>query len=77
MMLLLQIQTQHLLNGIIESFIYSIIGLLLAVLAYKVIDWITPGDLAKQIAEEKNVALAILVGALILGVCIIIATALV
>ncbi len=74
--MILALQIDVLVNGVVESLIYSIIGLCLAVLAYKIIDWITPGNLSKQIAHEGNIALAILVGALILGVCIIIASAL-
>ncbi len=60
-------------DGITQSLIYSVIGLAMAILAYKIIDWITPGDISQQIAKENNVALAVVVGSLILGVCIIIA----
>lgn len=63
-------------KDVLESLLYSLIGLALAILAYKIIDWITPGNLSKQIAIEGNVALAVLAGALIIGVCIIIAAAL-
>jgi putative membrane protein len=35
----------------------------------------TPYDLWKEIVEDKNVALAIMVGAMALGMCIIIAAA--
>jgi putative membrane protein len=60
-------------DGITQSIVYSIIGLAMAILAYKIIDWITPGNISEQIAKENNVALAIVVGSLVLGVCIIIA----
>lgn len=60
-------------DGIFQSLIYSTIGLGMAVLAYKIIDALTPGKISEQIAKENNVALAIVVGSLILGVCIIIA----
>lgn len=73
--ILLQIQQETLFHGILESLIYSAIGIALAILTYKIIDWITPGDLSKQIAIEGNVALAILLGSLMIGVCIIIAAA--
>ncbi len=62
-------------KGIPGTLIYSAVGILIALLAFKVIDWITPGKLSKQITEEKNVALAIVTGALILGICIIVAAA--
>lgn len=57
--------------------VYAVIGILLALLAYQIIDWITPGRLSKKISEEGNVALGIVVGALMLGICIIIAAAIV
>lgn len=62
-------------DGIIETLIFVAIGMGIAFLAFKLIDIITPGNLSKQIAEG-NVAQAILAGALILGVCIIIAAVL-
>jgi uncharacterized membrane protein YjfL (UPF0719 family) len=65
--------TPSLSQGITESLLYSFIGLAMALLAFKIIDWITPGKMSEQIAKENNVALAIVVGALVLGVCIIIA----
>lgn len=55
--------------------LFAVIGIAAAVVAYKVIDACTPGNLSKEILENKNVAAAILAGAVILGVCIIIAAA--
>jgi uncharacterized membrane protein YjfL (UPF0719 family) len=74
--ILLQVQQEQLWHGVLESVLYSTVGIALAILAFKVVDWITPGDLSKQISQEGNTALAILIGSLILGICIIIATAL-
>ena len=48
----------------------------MAFVAYKVVDLITPGDLSKDIAENNNIALAVLTGSITLGVCIIIASVL-
>jgi putative membrane protein len=42
---------------------------------FVVIDTLTPYNLWKEISEDKNVALAIVVGAMSLGVCTIIAAA--
>lgn len=55
--------------------LFGLIGVLLAVLGYKVFDICTPGNLHKEILENKNVAAAIVAAAVILGVCIIIAAA--
>jgi putative membrane protein len=62
-------------NGVINSFIYALLGIVMAVFAAKVIDWITPGNLFRQITEDKNLPLAIFTGLMVLGVCIIIAAA--
>ena len=62
---------------IIETIVYSVIGIVMAVIGFKVVDWLTPGDLAEDVAHKENRALAILAGAMILGVCIIIASVLV
>lgn len=53
--------------------LFSIIGIVVAIAGYKLFDKCTPGDLHKEIVEQKNIAAAIVGGAVILGVCIIIA----
>jgi uncharacterized membrane protein YjfL (UPF0719 family) len=55
--------------------LFAAIGLLLAIVGYKLFDRCTPGDLHREIIEEKNVAAAVIGGAIILGVCVIIAAA--
>ena len=70
-----QIAGHPLVDGIISTLIYSAVGIFVAFIAFKVIDLITPGHLAKDIADN-NIALAILCGLTMLGVCIIIAAVL-
>lgn len=53
--------------------IFAFVGILVAIIGYKIFDKCTPGDLHKEILENKNVAAAIVAAAVILGVCIIIA----
>jgi uncharacterized membrane protein YjfL (UPF0719 family) len=65
------IDTHALLNAVI----YAILGIVIFGGAFVLIDWLTPQDLWGEITEGKNVALAILVGLMSLGVCIIIAAA--
>jgi putative membrane protein len=60
-------------TGIVSSVVYGFIGMAMAVLAAKVVDWITPGSLFKQLTDEKNLPLAIFTGLMVLGICIIIA----
>jgi putative membrane protein len=54
---------------------FAFIGIVVFVAAFVVIDRITPYDLWREIVVEKNVALAVLVGAMSIGICIIIAAA--
>jgi putative membrane protein len=63
------------LANILNSIIYSAIGIVIFVCSFFVIDKITPYNLWKEIVQEHNMALAILVGAMSLGICIIIAAA--
>jgi uncharacterized membrane protein YjfL (UPF0719 family) len=58
-----------------NALIYSVLGILIFVIAFVIIDKMTPYHLWKEIIEDKNVALAILIGALSIGMCIIIAAA--
>jgi putative membrane protein len=54
--------------------IYGVVTLLLVLLGVKIFDWITPRlDVPKELAENKNVAVAIVVAAIILGLCYLMA----
>ena len=55
--------------------LFTVIGIAAAILGYKLFDKCTPGDLTREIIENKNVAAAIIGAAVILGVCIIVAAA--
>jgi uncharacterized membrane protein YjfL (UPF0719 family) len=54
---------------------FAVIGIVMAIVSYKLFDKCTPGNLHKEIVENRNVAAAIIGGAVILGVCLIIAAA--
>ena len=55
--------------------LYAVIGVVVLWLAFIIIDWITPYKLWEQIVEEKNVALAIMVGSMFIALGMIIAAA--
>src|SRR5271167_3297173 len=63
------------LGNIIAALVFAFIGILIFVIAFMVMDKMTPYHLWKEIVQEHNMALAILVGAMSLGICIIIAAA--
>ena len=58
-----------LLNGLI----FAALGVVAFVIAFSLVIKLAPLDLWKQIGEERNVAAAILAGAVALGICWIIA----
>ena len=55
--------------------IYALLGIVLFVLAFAAVNRLTPGTLWKELIEEHNTALAIVVGAMSIGISIIIAAA--
>jgi uncharacterized membrane protein YjfL (UPF0719 family) len=61
--------------ALLNAVVYSLLGILIFMLAFFLIDRLTPYHLWKEIVDDKNVALAILVGAMSIGMCMIIAMA--
>lgn len=55
--------------------LFTFVGILAAITGYILFDKCTPGNLHKEIIENKNIAAALIGGAVILGVCIIVAAA--
>jgi putative membrane protein len=55
--------------------IYALAGTALFWICFVIIDKITPYDLWKELVKEKNVALAIVVGATAIGISLIVAAA--
>jgi uncharacterized membrane protein YjfL (UPF0719 family) len=55
--------------------VYSLLGIAILALSTKVFDWLTPGDMWKDIIIEKNMPLAIALAAMMIAVGNIIAAA--
>jgi putative membrane protein len=62
-------------SNIINAILYAAIGIVIFAGAFLIIDKVTPYHLWKEIVQEHNTALAILLGAMSLGICVIIAAA--
>ena len=60
---------------LLNAVVYSLLGIVIFVLSFLILDKMTPYSLWKEIREERNTALAILVGAMSIGLSIIIASA--
>ena len=63
----------NLVQNIEAAVIFAFIGIVVFVGAFALIDKMTPYHLWDEIVKEKNLALAVLVGAFSIGICIIIA----
>lgn len=63
-----------LLKNLVNSVFFSFIGLAIFAVGYYVFDKVTPGNFWKEILEDNNTALAILVGSVVLGISMIIAS---
>ena len=58
-----------LLNGLI----FAVLGIVIFVIAFSLVIRMAPLNLWKEISQERNIAAAILAGAVALGICWIIA----
>ena len=65
------INLQHVLN----SLLFAGIGIIVLVLSFIIIDKLTPYNLWKEIIEKRNISLAIVVASCMLGLAIIISSA--
>lgn len=57
------------------TLIFVLIGLIVFAVSFFVIEKITPFSIRKEIEEDQNIALAILIGSMIIGIALIISSA--
>ena len=67
--------SEHLVRGLVQSLLFSGVGMAVFVAGFFVIRLILPYDVHKEIETDQNTALAVVIGAFILGLAIIIAAA--
>lgn len=60
---------------VLNSLLFASIGIVVLVLSFIIIDKLTPYNLWNEIIEKKNTSLAIVVAAFMLGIAIIISSA--
>jgi putative membrane protein len=63
------------LRSVLAALVYSVLGIVVFGVAFKIIDTLTPYHLWRQLVEEKNVALAIVVASMALSIALIVASA--
>lgn len=62
-------------RALVGAVIYSVLGLVVFFGCIKIFDRVTPGNFWKEILEEHNTALSILVGSIAIGISLIISAA--
>ncbi|PKL17564.1 MAG: DUF350 domain-containing protein [Spirochaetae bacterium HGW-Spirochaetae-5] len=62
------------LYGIFDTVVYSLIGIVLMGLGFLIISFFTPFSIKKEIEDDQNISLGIIIGAVILGISIIVAS---
>lgn len=60
---------------LVASLVYSVLGIIILVVAFIIIEKITPENLWKEIVDKQNNALAIVCAAFIIAIAIIISSA--
>jgi uncharacterized membrane protein YjfL (UPF0719 family) len=66
---------ESLLPIVVTTVVFVMLGLIVSALAFVIIAKATPFSVRKEIEDDQNIALAIVIGAVILGSAIIIAAA--
>lgn len=63
------------LSNLVAAAVFALLGIILFIAAFFLFDRLTPGLLWKEVIEEHNTSLAILIGAVAIGLSIIISAA--
>lgn len=69
----LGVELPKMVHSLLASIAFGLVGIVLAIIGFKLFDWAIPFDLEKEMCENKNIAVGILSAAIVLGVCHIIA----
>jgi uncharacterized membrane protein YjfL (UPF0719 family) len=71
----MDLKLDSLLHALLSSSLFTTLGLLLFVLAYYLVQKVTPFSIRKEIEEDHNTALAIVLAAIIIGIAMIVSAA--
>jgi len=64
-----------LLNAVVSSIVFVTVGLVLFAVAFWIIGKVSPFSIRKEIEEDHNTALGIVIGAVIIGIALIVSAA--
>jgi uncharacterized membrane protein YjfL (UPF0719 family) len=63
------------LRGLVASLVFAAVGIVVLGLAFGLMRWLTPFSIRKELEEDHNTALAIVLASVIIGMSLIIAAA--
>jgi uncharacterized membrane protein YjfL (UPF0719 family) len=66
---------EHTLRALIEVVVFSLVGIVVFAVAFVVIARLSPFSLRKELEEDQNTALGVLLGSMIIGLSLIISAA--
>ncbi|MFN7944962.1 MAG: DUF350 domain-containing protein [Blastocatellia bacterium] len=73
--LLLLIPMNQLPELIISTIVFALIGIVLFAIAFWVVTMVAPFSVKKEIEDDQNTALAIIIGSIIIGIALIVSAA--
>ncbi len=73
--LLFVVKLDELLPVLVTTIIFVLLGLIVFAAAFFIIVRVVPFSIKKEIEDDQNVALAVLIGSLIIGIAMIISSA--
>ena len=65
--------SNHLVEQVVSSLVFSGLGLVMFGISFMIIKAVLPFSLRKEIEEDQNTALAIVIASVVLGIAIIVA----
>jgi putative membrane protein len=74
-MLALIVKLEDLLPVLLTTIIFVVLGLVVFGIAFLIVTLVTPFSIRKEIEDDQNTALGIVIGSMIIGIAIIIAAA--
>lgn len=63
---------EQMLFNLLLAAVFSVLGFVLLFIGYRIFDTLTPTDLGRRIFEEGNIAAAIMAGAFVIGLALIV-----
>ena len=66
---------EHTLRALIEVVVFSLVGIVVFAVAFFVIARVSPFSLRKELEEDQNTALGVVIGSMIIGLSLIISAA--